>query len=80
MENLSFDLAINTAVSLVTNINWQAYSGELALSNFSQMFGLTVQNFVSAAMGISVLFTLIRGITQKKEKFFGNFGKTWLEA
>lgn len=73
VENLSFDLAINTAVSFVTNTNWQAYSGELVLSNFSQMFGLTVQNFVSAAVGLSVLCALIRGITQKKEKFLGNF-------
>lgn len=73
VANLSFPLAVNTAVSFVTNTNWQAYTGELTLSHFSQMFGLTVQNFVSAAVGLSVLCALIRGITQKKETYLGNF-------
>lgn len=73
VDNLSLPLAINTAASFVTNTNWQAYSGEIDLSIFSQMFGLTVQNFVSAAVGLSVLCALIRGIVQKKSKNIGNF-------
>ncbi len=58
---MSWSLAFNTAASFVTNTNWQSYSGEFALSNFSQIVGLTVQNFISAAVGIAVLFALIRG-------------------
>jgi K+-transporting ATPase ATPase A chain len=73
VENLSFDLAINTAVSFVTNTNWQAYSGELVLSNSSQIFGLTVQNFLSAAVGLAVLCAFIRGLVQKKDSYLGNF-------
>lgn len=73
VENLSLPLAINTAISFVTNTNWQAYSGELTLSNTSQIFGLTVQNFVSAGVGLSVLVALIRGLTQIKKKTLGNF-------
>jgi K+-transporting ATPase ATPase A chain len=57
---LSWHLALNTAVSFVTNTNWQSYSGETTLSYFSQMVGLTVQNFLSAATGIAVIFALIR--------------------
>ncbi len=59
---LSWDLALNTAISFVTNTNWQAYSGESTLSYFSQMVGLTVQNFFSAATGIAVAFALIRAL------------------
>lgn len=69
----SWHLAFNTAVSFMTNTNWQAYSGETALSYFSQMMGLTVQNFVSAACGIAVLFAIIRGFTRVKAKGIGNF-------
>lgn len=69
----SWHLAFNTAVSFMTNTNWQAYSGESALSYFSQMMGLTVQNFVSPACGIAVLFALIRGFTRVKQKGIGNF-------
>ena len=58
----SWDLALNTAVSFVTNTNWQAYSGESAMSYLAQMAGLTVQNFVSAAVGIAVLLAFIRGL------------------
>lgn len=72
-ENLSFPLAINIAVSFITNTNWQAYAGEEMLSNFSQIFGLTVQNFLSAAIGIAVLSVLIRGLIQRQQKFIGNF-------
>lgn len=69
----SWHLAFNTAASFVTNTNWQAYSGESALSYFSQMMGLTVQNFVSAATGIAVLFAVIRGFVKVKSKGIGNF-------
>lgn len=75
VANMSLDLAINTSVSFMTNTNWQAYSGETSLSNFSQMFGLTVQNFVSAGVGMSVVCALFRGITQKQTKLIGNFWK-----
>ncbi|EOH93783.1 potassium-transporting ATPase subunit KdpA [Enterococcus pallens] len=71
--NLPFDLALNTAVSFVTNTNWQAYAGETTLSHFSQIFGLTVQNFVSAGIGLSVACALIRGISQKQKRMIGNF-------
>ena len=69
---LSWDLALNTAVSFVTNTNWQAYSGESALSYLSQMAGLAVQNFVSAATGIAVAFALIRAFTRRAGKTVGN--------
>ena len=69
----SWHLAFNTAASFVTNTNWQAYSGESALSYLTQALGLTVQNFVSAATGIAVLFALIRGFTKVKEKGLGSF-------
>lgn len=73
IEGNSWHLAFNTASSFITNTNWQAYSGENALSYFSQMMGLTVQNFVSAAVGIVVLFALIRGFVRVEEKGVGNF-------
>lgn len=57
----------------MTNTNWQAYSGEATLSYFTQMMGLTVQNFVSAAVGMAVLFALIRGLTRVKQNGIGNF-------
>nr|WP_308628801.1 potassium-transporting ATPase subunit KdpA [uncultured Eisenbergiella sp.] len=69
----SWHLAFNTAVSFMTNTNWQAYSGESALSYFSQMMGLTVQNFVSAATGMAVLYAVIRGFTRVKHNGIGNF-------
>ena len=67
------DLAFNTAVSFATNTNWQAYSGESTLSYFTQMIGLTVQNFVSAATGMAVLIALIRGLTRRTTETIGNF-------
>ncbi len=67
------DLAFNTAASFISNTNWQAYSGETSLSYLTQTFGLTVQNFVSAATGIAVLFVLIRGFVQKQKTTLGNF-------
>ena len=70
---LSWHLAFNTAASFMTNTNWQAYSGEAALSNFSQMVGLTTQNFVSAATGLGVLAVLTRGLFRKSDGRVGNF-------
>ncbi len=69
------NLSFNTAASFVSNTNWQAYSGETTLSYLSQSIGLTVQNFVSAAMGIAVLYVLIRGFIQKQKAGIGNFWK-----
>ncbi|KOY60813.1 potassium-transporting ATPase subunit A [Photorhabdus heterorhabditis] len=69
---LKWDLALNTAVSFITNTDWQAYSGENTLSYFSQMTGLTVQNFLSAATGIAVAFALIRAFSRHGVKTVGN--------
>ena len=66
-------LALNTAVSFVTNTNWQNYGGESTLSNLSQMVGLTTQNFLSAATGIAIAFALIRGFARKQVSGVGNF-------
>ena len=66
-------LAFNTAVSFVTNTNWQNYGGESTLSNFSQMAGLTVQNFLSAATGIAVAFAFIRAFARSSAQSIGNF-------
>ena len=70
---LEWTLAFNTAVSFVTNTNWQAYSGEAALSYFSQMVGLGVQNFVSPAVGLAVLVVFCRGIARRSSNSVGNF-------
>lgn len=70
---LSWPLAFNTAISFVTNTDWQAYAGETALSNFSQSIGLTVQNFAPAAVGIAVLFAVIRGFKRTQASHIGNF-------
>jgi K+-transporting ATPase ATPase A chain len=67
------DLALNTAVSFVTNTNWQAYGGETTMSIFTQMVGLTVQNFLSAATGMAVLMALIRGFARHQAGTLGNF-------
>ncbi len=69
----SWHLAFNTAISFTTNTNWQAYAGETTLSYLTQMIGLTVQNFVSAATGIAVMAALARGIYRKKSNTLGNF-------
>jgi K+-transporting ATPase ATPase A chain len=68
-----WDLNFNTASSFVTNTNWQYYGGEATLTYFSQMAGLAVQNFVSAAVGIAVLAALIRGIAARSGRSLGNF-------
>ena len=73
MAPMAPDLAFNTTVSFVTNTNWQAYGGEATLSYFSQMVGLTVQNFVSAATGIAVGAAIIRGFAGRQLKTLGNF-------
>lgn len=65
--------SFNTAVSFVTNTNWQWYSGEVAMSHLTQMIGLTVQNFVSAAAGMAVVVAMIRGITRTGTRMLGNF-------
>ncbi|HEX9079155.1 MAG TPA: potassium-transporting ATPase subunit KdpA [Desulfuromonadaceae bacterium] len=69
----SWHLALNTAISFMTNTNWQNYSGEAAASYFTQMFGFAVHNFVSAATGIVVAIALIRGIVRRRSSAIGNF-------
>lgn len=73
LPTVSFDLAFNTAVSFVTNTNWQSYSGETTLSYLSQLLGLTVQNFLSAATGMAVLVALIRAFQRTHAATIGNF-------
>ena len=73
MPRMQADLAYNTAASFVTNTNWQNYYGESTLGYLAQMIGLTVQNFVSAAVGIAVVATLIRGFTRDRTDRLGNF-------
>src|SRR5580658_2769648 len=70
---LTPDSAFNTAVSFVTNTNWQGYAGESAMSYLTQMAALAVQNFLSAATGISVAFALIRGFARGSAQGIGNF-------
>ena len=70
---IPFALALNTAVAFVTNTNWQAYSGEAVMSYFTQMAGLAVQNFLSAATGIAVAVAVARGLTRKSGETLGNF-------
>lgn len=67
------DLAFNTAASFASNTNWQAYGGETTMSRLTQMLGLCVQNFVSAAAGMAVLVALIRGLTRRNAATIGNF-------
>ncbi len=73
LEGLSSDMAFNVAVSFITNTNWQSYSGEVALSAFSQMMGLAVQNFLSAATGMAVAAALFRALGRKQASTIGNF-------
>ena len=69
----TWDVSFNTAASFVSNTNWQFYAGETTLSHFSQMFGLAVQNFASAAVGIAVLAAFIRGLASRSANELGNF-------
>lgn len=80
LGGVRWDLAFNTAASFVSNTNWQAYSGESTMSCLTQSIGLTVQNFVSAATGIAVLFVLIRGFVQKRQASVGNFWRDLTRA
>ena len=73
LPGLPWHLAFNTAVSFVTNTNWQSYGGESTMSLFSQMAGLTVQNFLSPATAIGVVLTLIRGFAARESSRLGNF-------
>ena len=71
--NVPLPLALNTAVSFMTNTNWQAYSGEAVMSYMTQMLGLAVQNFLSAATGIAVLLALTRGLARRSAATLGSF-------
>ncbi|MBL8469778.1 potassium-transporting ATPase subunit KdpA [Methyloversatilis discipulorum] len=73
----TWDSALNTAVSFVTNTNWQGYGGESAMSHLTQMLGMTVQNFLSAATGIAVAFALMRGFARSGADGIGNF---WVDV
>jgi potassium-transporting ATPase potassium-binding subunit len=75
--SVPWGVALNTAVSFTTNTNWQAYAGERTLSHLTQMLGLTVQNFLSAAQGMAVLAALARGIRRRKATWLGNF---WVDV
>ena len=77
MANVATDSSFNTAVSFVTNTNWQGYAGESTMSYFTQMLALAVQNFLSAATGIAVAFALIRGFARRSAQGVGNF---WVDA
>jgi potassium-transporting ATPase potassium-binding subunit len=77
MANVTADSAFDTAVSFATNTNWQGYAGESTMSYFTQMLALAVQNFLSAATGISVAFALIRGFTRRSAQGVGNF---WVDV
>jgi len=70
---MSPDLAFNTAISFLTNTNWQNYGGETTLSYLTQMLGLTVKNFLSAAVGMAILVAFIRGLSRRSAKTIGNF-------
>lgn len=76
-DGLSWDLAFNTAASFVSNTNWQSYAGESTLSYFSQAIGLTVQNFVTPAVGVAVLFALFRGLVAQESEGLGSF---WVDV
>jgi K+-transporting ATPase ATPase A chain len=73
MGAVSPDSSFNTAISFITNTNWQGYGGESTMSYLTQMLALTVQNFVSAALGMSVLIALIRGLARQSSQTLGNF-------
>ena len=77
LANISPDSSFNTAISFVTNTNWQGYGGESTMSYLSQMLGLAVQNFLSAATGIAVVFALFRGFVARSTHVIGNF---WVDV
>ncbi|MFB0872090.1 MULTISPECIES: potassium-transporting ATPase subunit KdpA [unclassified Sphingobium] len=73
LPGASADLAFNTAISFTTNTNWQSYGGESTMSNLSQMLGLAIHNFLSAATGIALAFALFRGFARRSAATIGNF-------
>jgi K+-transporting ATPase ATPase A chain len=73
LPGITWDSALNTAASFVSNTNWQGYSGEMTMSYLTQMLGLTVQNFLSAATGLAVLVALVRGFSRRNTETIGNF-------
>ena len=73
LDSAPWDVAFNTTASFVTNTNWQYYAGETTMSNFSQMAGLAVQNFISAAVGIAVAIAFIRALASRSGRSIGNF-------
>ncbi len=73
LPGLKWDLALNTAISFITNTNWQAYGGETTMSYLTQMLGMTVHNFVSPAIALAVLVALTRGFIRKDTNFIGNY-------
>jgi K+-transporting ATPase ATPase A chain len=73
LPNVPWDLALNTAISFITNTNWQAYAGETTMSYLTQMTGLAVHNFLSAATGIAILIAIARGLKRSSTKSLGNF-------
>ena len=73
LDSAPYDVTFNTTSSFVTNTNWQYYAGETTMSNFSQMAGLAVQNFVSAAVGIAVAIAFIRALAARSGRTIGNF-------
>ena len=77
LPNVPWALALNTAISFITNTNWQAYAGESTMSYFTQMAGLTVHNFLSAATGIAVLLAMARGLKRASAKTLGSF---WVDV
>jgi K+-transporting ATPase ATPase A chain len=77
MPAVSPDSSFNTAISFATNTNWQGYGGESTMSYLTQMLGLTVQNFISAAVGMAVLVALIRGLARRQASTIGNF---WVDT
>ena len=77
LPNVGPDSSFNTAVSFVANTNWQGYGGESTMSYLTQMLALTVQNFLSAATGMAVVYALIRGFSSRSGKSIGNF---WVDV
>ncbi len=76
LSGMPWDMAVNTAISFVTNTNWQSYAGETTLGFVAQMSGLAVQNFVSAAVGLAVAVALVRGFVQVRS---GTLGSFWVD-
>ena len=72
-DAVASDLAFNTSISFITNTNWQNYAGETTMSHLTQMLGLTVHNFLSAATGLAMAFALVRGFARSSATTVGNF-------